>query len=123
MNDLLLKLANLNLRHATQLAQERAQHDPSAVPGDSVFSIEESQRQAIVAALIALAERKPQFVQVGPIVFDPNDISAIDDVGGELRIYFKAHHTRYFREVERTAFLRWWEQHADVICLDTEEAE
>ena len=60
-------------------------------PGDNIFTIPQLIEHSKAFALIAIAEAmQPRLVQVGPVVFDPGDIKALDDVDGHLSIYFKA---------------------------------
>jgi hypothetical protein len=100
------------------LADEGLDYDDRCWPPDQCI------QYAIAAALIAIAERKPQFVQIGPVVFDPSTITAVVIVPGDSQVvvYFGDKPTRFFHNKERDAFLAWWEKHADVVRLDVSDA-
>ena len=103
-------------------AQKRAQDTGDTVPGDPVLTTDQSLLYSIAAAMIEQAEAaRPRFVQVGPVVFDPGDISALTDTDGTIHVSFKSQHARYFKGAERAAFMRWWEQNACVIKLCAED--
>jgi hypothetical protein len=68
---------------------------------------------------IALAERKPQFVQVGGHCFDVAKIDSLklydDDGSVEVWMDSRAYFTLY--PPDAAAFLSWWNGNADVVRL------
>ena len=117
MTDYILDARDMILA-ATDHANKQAK-DRGVKAGGYVLTVDQTISIAQAAAILAIAERmRPQFVQVGPVVFDPADISAIDDLNGQLQVYFKARHARYFYGAERAAFLKWWNAYANVVRLD-----
>ena len=83
--------------------------------------IEHDALNSIAAALIALAEaQRVQYVQIGPIVFDPSDIIGVDivDSAPDVVVHFRRNNTHFFHGKERAAFLRWWNEHASIERLD-----
>jgi hypothetical protein len=74
----------------------------------------------IKAALIAQAEtmqRKPQYVQVGRYWICPKHIVSIEDIVATLYVYSRNAPSAILRGDDRTAFLAWWNEHADVVQL------
>ena len=118
-----LQEAKYALRDARILAQRRAEAVGDIVPGDPVLTTYQSLFYSIAAALIAQAEAaRPQFVQVGPHTISPNSVTLIyQHADGSLDIGTHSTSTTLEPDAAR-AFLRWWNEHADVVRLDAPDA-
>jgi hypothetical protein len=82
--------------------------------------------QAIAAALIAQAEamqRKPQFVQVGEMAYNLDQIQIVNLEGGTVGLWLVGDDPdtvlpSVLKGPDAAAFLAWWNEHADVVRLD-----
>lgn len=101
-----------------KLADDLIRNVGGNTPPDEIAA---ASTMSIAAALIAIAERCPQFVQVGSRWFNLEQISSM-----RLGKYHSLHIT-FFGESEislgvsdSTAFLTWWAEHASVVRLEVE---
>jgi hypothetical protein len=118
----MIDIAKYALRDAGTLAQERGERQGFKA-GALVFTIDESLKRAIAAALIAAVERKPQFVQVSRYRFRPDRIEATyPNHDGALSIFLMSGQSMELSPLESTAFLLWQEQNANIIRLDAGDA-
>lgn len=74
---------------------------------------------SIAAALIAAVDKPTTFVQVGKYWVDIAHIVSIEDTTNTLYIYSHGSPSAILHGEERTAFLHWWNEYANVVRLDT----
>ena len=86
-----------------------------------------SAQLAQAAAMIAQAEAaRPQYVQIGDIAFNPANIARVaftanEEGDGPAAVITGRDLFIVFTGADYSAFLRWWNEHADVVRLDTED--
>ena len=80
-------------------------------------------REAIAAALIALTEQKPRFVQIGEVAYNLDHIRIVNMIDGLVGLFFEDDDEPcVLNAKEGAAFLSWWNEHADIVRLNTEQS-
>lgn len=111
-----LNIARDNYREAHQ----KQKCDARPV-GTFIWTPDQAIQVAQAAALIAIAERQPRFVQVGRHRINVDAITDIEEVCDTTIIVYTGHVGAVeLQGPDKTAFLLWHEQHADVERLDVE---
>lgn len=94
---------------------------------DKIRGVGTARDQASAAALIAIAERRPRFVQIGGKWFDPTQIESVNDQSDKyitiVHVNFRTGTSFAFCKEECATFLNWWSENADAVRLEADAPE
>jgi hypothetical protein len=112
---------------AALIALVKAQQERNAIlhnATDLNGAIKINVNQEVTAGIRALAERKPQFVQVGGMAYNLDHVQMVNMRGETVLVWFNNHPETdgptELEDEDAAAFLAWWNANANVIRLDAE---